>query len=579
MPKAGLVLLGAAALLPGFTISSLRANGLRGSTARPWWCAAAGLVALATATLGATDPAMALLGSYWRRCGVVELAAIVLTGFLMGTWLRAREANRIGLLRVLTVTTALASAYGMAQYFGLDPWLPASAYLSGEGPFTIVRPPGTFGHADYFANWLSGACFCSLALSHDHDQKWWRIAAIGTVALGVIALLLTGTRGALVGLSIGLVLLAFIDHDSQRRRRLLLATLIAALAASAFFFSPAGEKLRARAHWVGEDTWGGARLLLWKDSLHLIEARPLLGFGADQFSLTFPRVQSIELSRAYPDFHHESPHNAALDVLTSSGLAGLSCWIAFLGLVFVRAFRARRSSPLVNPLLAALAALLASHLFAVFTIPTALLAIQLCALLLAAEVPLPPPAVIESRARRLLLLPLSIALAITAVVYVTADLRQAAAMASIQAGALPPSSDATPVLPGPDGSLLIADAVLSRLPSLAPADRLPAWRRALEASTRAAATGDDRANAWYQSAQIFALAGQQENVDRSLRNAITWSPHWFKPHWVLAQSLARQNRWPEALVYARVAQQLNAGHDPEVSATLRSIEATLSPKP
>ena len=90
----------------------------------------------------------------------------------------------------------------------------------------------------------------------------------------------------------------------------------------AFYFSPAGLKLRARGQWELEDLRGGARLLLWRDSLRMARERSLLGFGPDTFGVEFPRYQSVELSRAYPDFYHESPHNIFLDALVSQGVPG-----------------------------------------------------------------------------------------------------------------------------------------------------------------------------------------------------------------------------------------------------------------
>ena len=60
--------------------------------------------------------------------------------------------------------TTLSSGYTIAQYFGWDPILSAAAYRIGEGIWTIVRPPGTFGYVSYFATWLLMAGFLCLSL-------------------------------------------------------------------------------------------------------------------------------------------------------------------------------------------------------------------------------------------------------------------------------------------------------------------------------------------------------------------------------------------------------------------------------
>ena len=59
---------------------------------------------------------------------------------------------------------AVTALYGIAQYLGWDPILPAAAYHIGEGIWTIVRPPSTLGYVSYFATWLLFVVFLSLAL-------------------------------------------------------------------------------------------------------------------------------------------------------------------------------------------------------------------------------------------------------------------------------------------------------------------------------------------------------------------------------------------------------------------------------
>ena len=111
------------------------------------------------------------------------------------------------------------------------------------------------------------------------------------------------------------------------------------------------------------------------------------------------------------------------------------------------------------------------------------------------------------------------------------------------------------------------------------ASQLLARQQALEAGARAVSTAEDRQNAWYHLATLFAAENDAGKVERSLRNAIAWAPNWFKPHWTLAQLLEMTNRHTEALAEARIAADLNGGHDPEVSATLRQLEQHGVPHP
>jgi O-antigen ligase len=145
---------------------------------------------------------------------------------------------------------------------------------------------------------------------------------------------------------------------------------VAALAL--FYVSPAGQMLRSRTRWYREDPRGGARLLLWRDSVTLASRHLLAGIGPETFSSAFPQVQSAALSRAYPGFYYESAHNIFLDALTAQGLVGLLALLGFIGLGFYAAWEGRKTDPvLAGSLGACLAAGLVTHQFTVFTAPTA----------------------------------------------------------------------------------------------------------------------------------------------------------------------------------------------------------------
>jgi len=326
------------------------------------------LASLALSTALSPNPALSFYGAHWRRYGALTQAAV-----LMFAWALSTQTHRIGLiLRAVSSAGALTAAYGIAQYFGWDPILPAAAYHVGEGVFTIVRPPSTLGYASYFATWLLFVVFLSLALPG-------RLAK-ACAALALIALVFTGTRAAFLGLATGAAVWGGMRLRSWRaptRRVLWRATSFVGaglLGVFVFSFTPSGQPLRSRARWFVEDPWGGARPLLWRDSLRMGLARPLAGQGPETFTAAFPHFESAALARAYPDFAHESPHNIFLDALVAQGITGFLLLAAWCTLGFAAAWKVRGQHPdLAACLAAALAAGIVSQQFTVFTIPTAVI--------------------------------------------------------------------------------------------------------------------------------------------------------------------------------------------------------------
>jgi tetratricopeptide (TPR) repeat protein len=339
-------------------------------------------------------------------------------------------------------------------------------------------------------------------------------------------------------------------------RRILAYSAVALAALAAFYVSPAGQNLRSRTRWFVEDPWGGARPLLWRDSLRMAADRLVAGHGPETFTAAFPHYESKALARAYPDFSHESPHNIFLDALVSQGIPGLLC----LAGLCVLGFRGK------DPWLAAgLAAAVVAQQFTVFTLPTALLFYVVVALSVE-ELPGPPW---KARWLGVLAIPL---------LYLA--FRFGAADRSLElAKRAPdvPSADAhygaylRRKLPGASADLWYSRAIAEKARDLL--QQVQAFQLAGASAERATRTADDPFNAWYSLATVAAARNDAAATESALRHAIDAHPNWFKPHWTLAQLLRLQGRLPEALPEAEIAADLNGGKHPEVAATLAELRA------
>jgi O-antigen ligase len=516
------------------------------------------LISLAASTALSPNPALSFYGTRWRQYGALAQAAV-----LMFAWALSAQTGRVGMiLRVVSAAGALTALYGIAQYFGWDPILPAAAYHIGEGIWTIVRPPSTLGYVSYFATWLLFVVFLSLAVPG-------RLAK-ACAALALIAMLLTGTRAAFLGLAVGTVVwggMKFRTSHAPTGRSLWRAAGLAGaalLAGVVLYVSPVGQPLRGRARWFAEDPWGGARPLLWRDSLRMGLVRPLAGYGPETFRAAFPHYESAALARAYPDFAHESAHNIFLDALVAQGIAGpllLGAWCA-LGLV--AAFQIRGRHPdLAAGLAAALAAGVVSQQFTVFTIPTAVIFFVTIALAVGlAE---------GNTGRTVRRLPLALPLLYFAARIALADHALALTQRELAAGNLT-SAAAHYGASGQTSDLWYSRTLLAAAQKTPrTGDRLLGIQLAVAAGERATQTAEDPFNAWYSLSSIRAAQNDVAGTERCLRAAIAAHPTWFKPHWTLAQVLRLQSRRQEALYEAALASDLDGGKHPEVTQTLQDL--------
>jgi tetratricopeptide (TPR) repeat protein len=101
--------------------------------------------------------------------------------------------------------------------------------------------------------------------------------------------------------------------------------------------------------------------------------------------------------------------------------------------------------------------------------------------------------------------------------------------------------------------------------------RVKAWQEGVQAGIRATRTAEDRQNAFYHLASLYAQVDNAKDAEKSLRGAIAAAPNWFKPHWTLAQLLHAVKRDAEAIAEAEAAVERDGGKHPEVKATLQAL--------
>ncbi len=591
-PKVAVVVIGAAIglLLLWRDSTFAEVHRLWADPAGRWFCilAAAQLLLLLLSTLFSSHPALSWNGGNWRRLGLVSQSAVIALGFLIAA--ACSEHGLRILLRAATAAGTAAALYGILQYFGVDPFLPSDGYHIGEGVAAIVRPPSALGHADYFAGYLLYVVFIGLALIATEATLPWKALGAAAVVAATAAVVLSGTRGALLGLAAGAVSLWIWNRPRLTRRHAAIAAGLCAVGLL-FYLSPAGLKLRARSQWALEDLRGGARLGLWRDSLRMANQHWLIGFGPETFGLEFPRYQSVELSRAYPDFYHESPHNIFLDALVSEGIPGLATLAGFVALAWFVARRAVTNGQRVAPyLVSALAAGLTAGLFVCFTLSNALYFYATVAMLARLAIPQGPGLTLPqpSRGSRVLALAFSLT-AVAMFLYftirlTTADLALRRAKSDLDTGriedALAAYASSQRWHPaGSSDDLYFSRALLAASRTASnPAHAGTLWQQAFTAARRATQTSEERQNAWYNLAAFYATQNHPAAVEACLRRSVGASPNWFKSHWALAQALQLSGRPTEALAEAVRAADLDGGHDPEIAKFLQSIHHhSLSP--
>jgi O-antigen ligase len=204
-----------------------------------------------------------------------------------------------------------------------------SQTLVNGGRAATDRAQGSFTHPAQLAFWLLLSISPTLILAMI-VRPGLRPLVLGAAALSIAGLLLTLTRGAVVGFAGSLLVLVF----WRPFRRFALALLAIAVVYTAVNFNAIAHSreisvVSTRLSTVAEGaSAGGERLLIWKTTPSIIAAHPLLGVGAGNFYTV-----SLEYGLSEDGLPFEHAHDLALTVAAERGLVALGLLIWFLAAV------------------------------------------------------------------------------------------------------------------------------------------------------------------------------------------------------------------------------------------------------
>ncbi len=214
--------------------------------------------------------------------------------------------------------------------------------------FDIYRPGGYINPITA-GDMLACLALMSLAASADLRGRAAAWALLGVVA-GVAGVLLTGTRGCMIALAIGVLIYTWHMRAAWWAR--LVPALCLVLAVGTWFVPASGVRQRVMEGVQDMQLYTrqnmaftslGLRLELWQAGARLIAQRPLLGappavVRADLEAMVKARTLAPE-ALTMPHFH-----NDVIETLVSGGVAGMLAWLATLAaplVFFARRLRAR----------------------------------------------------------------------------------------------------------------------------------------------------------------------------------------------------------------------------------------------
>ena len=203
VPKFALLLAGSAILIPLLILAQSKSASHKLKT-RHVLLVCLYLVVISISTALGTAPLASLFGSAENQMGLITRLCFLVCFFAVIVGTGASEARYQKALRAVSLTGLFVAAYAFAQFFGRDLFQSPEQYTFNSAAGQIRRVASTLGHANYLGNFLLYTTPLSAGLALV-SRGGARSLALISALLSVAAVVMSGTRGAWVGLAVGAI--------------------------------------------------------------------------------------------------------------------------------------------------------------------------------------------------------------------------------------------------------------------------------------------------------------------------------------------------------------------------------------
>lgn len=292
------------------------------------WAVATTLLVLILSTIFGANPGRSFWSNYERMEGLISHLHLAAYFLVLASVLKT-EADWRRFLYAAAVSGALMAVYGYLQAFGFT----AISVQSG------LRVDGSFGNASYMAVFMLFNVFIAVYLFLTEQRTWLKYGWAALVLLEIPVVFLTATRGAILGLVGGFVVLAVLFAllmKDKAIRTAAVSVLLSVFILVAAFLLVQNKEFVARnyvfqrfANLTFAERTIQSRFTIWAMSFEGLKERPILGWGIENYNQVFNKYYRPSLWLQEPWF--DRAHNVVFDWLLSSGIIGLLAYLSIFG--------------------------------------------------------------------------------------------------------------------------------------------------------------------------------------------------------------------------------------------------------
>lgn len=366
------------------------------------------IVILFIADIFGVNPERSLLSNFERMEGFVTHLHLYIY-FVMFTSVVRTATDWDKILKIFLSSNVVVLLWGYFQLLGSSSFIVAKIAPAFAKVFSSTFPihmsgdrlDSTIGNSAYFAIYTALFAFIAGLLYVREEKKSWKRFYLVMIALNLIALFYTGTRGTQLGIGVGVltmlgafifsyakhkkivtfvsvlpiiaivsalikpalltylfqgatlyaiivavaaVYVARVDHDKEKKLASYFLVFIAICALtftlakdSAFVKSSPSLSRLASISYADGTTL--SRFTIWKMSYEGWKERPILGYGQDNFGYIFARHFDPVMYGQEPWF--DRSHNVFFDWLVAAGILGLLSYLSLFAIALYLIFKVK----------------------------------------------------------------------------------------------------------------------------------------------------------------------------------------------------------------------------------------------
>ncbi|GIW66281.1 MAG: hypothetical protein KatS3mg095_0179 [Candidatus Parcubacteria bacterium] len=220
-----------------------------------------------------------------------------------------------------------------------------------------IRPSSTLGNATYvgfFANLMIFICLYFLYKSSNQEKIFIFLG----ILLSIISILISQTRGAILGISTGIFVFAlyYFLRSKIKVQFKLLGLLFIVLILFGFYqflltdyalkipgINRVAESIKSKEPYM-------PRLIAWQIFLDAWKQKPLLGYGLENSPIAYFKAFKPEIFN-YEEVIFDRPHNKYIEILVTNGIIGAFFWFLLYIFIFLTILKNEKNIYLQSTLL------------------------------------------------------------------------------------------------------------------------------------------------------------------------------------------------------------------------------------